>query len=703
MRNFQNMFKVLLKSILILVSSIFIVSCVEDKKDKRESEFTNALADETSPYLLQHAHNPVNWKPWSEDVFNDAEKENKLVIISIGYSSCHWCHVMEEETFSDKEVAKLMNENFINIKVDREERPDVDDIYMTAVQLINGSGGWPLNVIALPTGKPLYGGTYHSKAEWENVLSKINTLYQSNPEQAREYANNLTNGIQEVYQIKNESSENNFNSKDLQSILATSKLQWDTIFGGYLNSQKFMLPADLDFLLDYGTIHKDSSVLKQLKLSLDNIATRGVFDHVDGGFFRYSTDEKWQIPHFEKMLYDNAQLISTYSKAYKVYLDPLYKDVVLKTIAFLNTTLKHTTGAYFASLDAGAEEGAYYLWSEEELASLITENFELFKSYFSIEKSNRLENGKYHLFKSESDAAFAQQNSMTNDAFQELKKRWIKALTEVKSRRNLPNIDDKIIVSWNALMITGYVDAYSAFGDETYLQSAMSTFETLKLKAFKNGRLVHSYKPKSKGIDGFLEDYAFMQKAALNLYCITADEAYLSFAEKLKHNVFSEFSDDESIMFRYSNNEKLISKVVKTNDGVMPSANAIIAKNFFLLGHLNYEKKFLERSSKMLQAIVPYAKENPTAFSNWNSLLLNTTSPFYEVAVVGKDAQTKLLSLGKIHNPNSLIVGSTKPSNSPLFKNRFVDAETYIYVCRDNTCKLPVKTAEEAVKQLSSF
>lgn len=682
---------------------ILFINCKESEKKTTTHQFTNALVNETSPYLLQHAHNPVDWRPWGQEALADAKEENKLILISIGYSSCHWCHVMEEETFSDEAVARLMNEHFINIKVDREERPDVDDVYMTAVQLINGDGGWPLNVIALPDGKPLYGGTYHSKDNWLKVLSKINGLYQKNPNQAQEYANKLTKGIQDVNTIENNALKQNLDKTDLKAILAKSSKQWDTIWGGNLSQQKFMLPTSLDFLLDYSAIKKDSTVLKHLKITLDQIAIKGVYDHVDGGFFRYSTDKKWQMPHFEKMLYDNAQLISTYSKAYKIFKDPLYEETVTKTVNFLDKKLRSTSGVYFASLDAGKKEGAYYLWTEKELGLLIPENFELFKSYYAIESINQLEEAKYHLFKTERDTTFAGQNLISNKDFSTIKLNWNNRLIEARKGKELLDIDDKIIVSWNALMVLGLVDAYTAFGNEAYLQSAISTFETLINQAYLNDTLSHSYKPNSKKIEGFLDDYAYLQHAAIKLYAVTMDEKFLQLSQRLNIAVFDKFSDDKSDMFRYSTNDGLISKIVKTNDGVLPSANAVMANNLFLLGHLNYDKTSLEKSRLMLKTIMPQLKDYPDLYNYWNSLYLKTTLPFYEIAVVGKDAKMKLLKLNERHQPNAIVVGTTAPNHSPLFKNRFVEDETLIYVCKEKACKLPVRTAHDAIKQLDNF
>ena len=690
-------------TILFFNLLIMFISCDNSDKKDNKYEFTNDLVNETSPYLLQHAHNPVDWKPWSQNALNTAKQNNKLIVISIGYSSCHWCHVMEKETFSDNSIAKLMNENFINIKVDREERPDVDNIYMTAVQLMNGSGGWPLNVIALPDGKPLYGGTYHSKEDWEKVLLQVNDFYKNKPEQAQDYAENLEAGIQKVNQIQNESSNKDFIEEDILEIFANSKSKWDTIWGGNSTTQKFMMPINLDFLLDYGTVNKDSSALNQLKLTLDYMALEGVNDHVDGGFFRYSTDKKWEIPHFEKMLYDNAQLISTYSKAYKVFKDPLYKEVVSKTFGFLDKALKSESNTYFASVDSGLEEGAYYLWTEKELSRLVVSDFDLFKSYFSIDKSNILAGQKYHLVKSENDKSFAKKHGLEYSAFLKLKSEWDKSLSQTRLKRQLPEVDDKIIVSWNALAIIGFLDAYSAFDEEVYLQSAISTFKSLKSRAFNNNGLIHSYKANSKKSEVFLEDYAFLQKAALKLYSITTEDYYLQFAEQLNGIIFSEYSDNEGPMFTFSKSRELISKIIKTDEGVMPSANSVVAENLFLLGHIKYNNEYLNRSKRMLQSIVSYSKEKPDSFSNWNSLLIKTVYPFYEIAVVGENAEEQLLKLNKYHYPNTLMVGTTKQSLIPLYKSRFVEDETYIYVCKDKTCKLPVKTSDAAINQLNSF
>ncbi len=694
------------KAIIIILSwMLFLFSCGENKNEEEDHKYTNALINETSPYLLQHAHNPVNWVPWSQEALDEARKDNKLVLISIGYSSCHWCHVMEEETFADEEVAKVMNENFINIKIDREERPDLDQVYMTALQLMKGSGGWPLNIIALPDGKPLYGGTYHTKEEWNRVLSQISTLYQEDPEKAQVYANNVAKGIQEVNLIESKTETGDLKKELVEKSITNWKDKWDRRWGGDLGSQKFMLPVNLEFLMDYSILSGNKEVENHLKGTLDNIALKGVYDHVEGGFFRYSTDEKWQLPHFEKMLYDNAQLITLYSKAYKVFKDPLYKQVVIETIEFLNKRMKNPNGGFYASLDADykGEEGGYYLWEEENLREIIDNDYKLFQTYFNVEDIYKLEEGKFHLFKDQKDLDFIAQNQISEQELYDLKEDWVEDLRDARNKRPLPGIDDKIIISWNSLLINGLLEAYTVFEDENYLKLAISTFETLRSKAFINDKLVHSFKPNSKKIDGFLEDYAFLEKASLKLYSITMDEQYLDFAEKLNEIVLTEFSDEESIMFTYNNHEKLISKIIKTNDGIQPSANATMAENLLVLGHIKYNTEYLQKAKSMVTSMLPYLKEDPSNYSKWNSNLLKLVYPYYEIAVVGKEAGKLISELNQNYIPNTLIVGTKASSSEPLFEQRYMEDETYIYVCEERTCKKPVKTSEEALDQLRNF
>lgn len=694
-----------MKTVIFLFLLLGLIACKKENKGKTGFKYTNALIDETSPYLLQHAHNPVDWRAWSKGALEEAEREDKLVLVSIGYSSCHWCHVMEEETFEDVEIAKIMNENFINIKVDREERPDVDQVYMTALQLIKGSGGWPLNVITLPNGKPLYGGTYHTKEQWAQVLTEVSNLFKKNPEKANEYADMVAEGIQDANRIVPIADFEGLTQQALEESVADWKPLWDKEWGGDQGEPKFMLPVNLDFLLEYGILSGDEAVKAHVKNSLDKIALGGVYDHMGGGFFRYSTDRYWKVPHFEKMLYDNAQLISLYSKAYKVFEEPLYKEVVFETIAFLEKEMKNPEGGYYAAIDADSEgeEGKYYVWIQEELKSILGSDYGLFASYFNISPTSILENGEHVLFRTTTDDGFLNQQSLSKSSLELAKKKWRDKILAAREERVSPNKDDKIITSWNALLIKGFVDAYTAFGEEEFISKAEAIFAFIKEKSLTNGTLIHSYKKGGRHVAGFLEDYVFLVNASISLYGTTLNTAYLDLADTLNKKAVAVFRDEPSGMFRYKQSKDLIATIISTDDGVLPSPNAVMADNLFQLGHLFYDKESLKKSKAMVSSMLPIISPNSQSYAKWSTLLMHMTYPYHEIAVVGENAQALVQELHKVHLPNTLIVGSIKESDLPLFEERFVAGETYFYVCQDNTCKLPVTSSGQAIKQLKNY
>ncbi len=694
------------KLILLTILSTFFACKQVEKKQESAHKYTNSLVHETSPYLLQHAHNPVNWRPWSPEALKDAEKENKLVLVSIGYSSCHWCHVMEEETFEDEEVAKMMNENFISIKVDREERPDVDQVYMTALQLINdGNGGWPLNVITLPNGKPLYGGTYHTKAQWTQVLTKISALYKNDPKKATEYSDMVAEGIAAANLIQPSSDFESLSRAGLKLSVENWKPYWDMEQGGDQGSQKFMIPTNLDFLLDYATLSGDGTARSHVKITLDKMAQGGIYDHVGGGFFRYSTDPNWSVPHFEKMLYDNAQAISLYSKAYTAFNEPRYKEIVLETIDFLTREMKDPKGGYHAALDADSDgkEGEFYVWREAELKTLLKEDFDRFATYYNIKSENLWEDGKYVLRAFIKDTDFAKQEGISIEKLNMVKAGWKKILLPAREKRTRPRIDDKIITSWNALLIKGLVDAYKAFGERDHLDKAIAIYDFLMDTSYKNGRLLHTYKEGSQQKEGFLEDYAFLIDASLDLYGATFDTKYLELAQKINLSTEQFFGDQASGMHRYSSGEELIAKIIKTDDGVLPSPNAVMAHNLFRLGHILYDTKLLDKSKQMLVTMLPSITKSAPSFAHWDRLLLQNTYPYFEIAVVGKQAGPLIKELNSKYIPNTLIVGSLTQSKLPLFEGRYFEEGTYIYVCQNSTCKLPVETVERALGQMKNF
>ncbi len=451
---------------------------------EEEHEFTNDLITESSPYLLQHAHNPVEWHAWNEQTLALAKKENKLLLISVGYTACHWCHVMEHECFEDTIVAKLMNKYFINVKVDREERPDIDQVYMNAVQLLTGRGGWPLNCIALPDGRPIWGGTYFPKKTWMDALKQLGKLYDEQPEKAEEYAADLAKGIRKSDVIPLNTEPANFTKSGMDEVIKNWLPRMDFTNGGNTGSPKFPMPNSIGLLLRQAVQANDSSILEYVNTTLTQMAYGGIYDQIGGGFARYSVDDHWHIPHFEKMLYDNAQMVSLYSTAYQVTKNPLYKKVVEETTAFVERELYQVDGVFYSSLDADSkdeegvpEEGAFYVWNKEELKSILKEDFKLFSSYYNVNSYGAWEHGNYNLIRTKSQQEFCDTEHISLDELQQKIALWQKTLLEKRVKRHRPQLDDKSLCSWNALMLKGYVDAYAVFNDPHYLEVALKNAE----------------------------------------------------------------------------------------------------------------------------------------------------------------------------------------------------------------------------------
>lgn len=689
----------------IAIQSIFFIlivglsACGKKEKRKDVRPNTNSLVHETSPYLLQHANNPVHWKPWSMEALDQAKSEGKLILVSIGYSSCHWCHVMESETFEDQQVADLMNENFINIKVDREERPDVDNVYMTALQLLTGSGGWPLNVITLPNGNPLYGGTYHTKDEWIQVLHDVNKFFRNESEKANQYGTMLAQGIQDMNKIVLVSNKTENSAENLAKSVDNWKAKWDLDWGGDRGDEKFMMPVNLSFLLKYAAIIGNNDYKWHVQNSLNKMAFGGVYDQVGGGFFRYSTDTYWKVPHFEKMLYDNAQLLSLYANAVKEFKEEEYRGIIVGIVDFLEREMKNPSGGYYAALDADTDgiEGKYYLWGENEIKAVTGDGYNLAADYFSITSQQQAGDTSLVLSRAVSDKDFALKHRISESEFSALKSKWKNDLWKTRHSRVPPRKDDKIITSWNALLMIGFLDAYAALGDETYLNRSIEILDFLQAHSFEKDNLIHSYKEGGNHVPGFLEDYAFLTEALIKLYGFTGDQKHLDLAVSLTDIVLHSFSDEKTGMFKFSQNEELISTLIPTHDGVLPSPNASMALNLFQLGHIFGNNGYIEKSQKMLASMIPNILTDGQAYGKWNQLLMHISHPFHEVAVVGDNSKALVKSLNKVHLSNTLIVGSESENELPLFRNRFEKGKTLIYVCINNTCKLPVTDPEQAI------
>jgi uncharacterized protein YyaL (SSP411 family) len=666
-----------------------------------DHSFTNALINETSPYLLQHAHNPVNWYPWGEEALEKAAKEDKLIIISIGYSSCHWCHVMEHESFEDSVVAQLMNEHFICIKVDREERPDIDHIFMTAVHMMNQRGGWPLNCIALPDGKPVWGGTYFPKVQWMDALTQVNAYYAENPQGTRQHARDLAEGIKQNSIFQVETQLTSPDHEDIHQAVKKWSGQFDRKYGGQQGAPKFPMPSNLEFLLHYGYQYGNQNVLNHVELTLTSMARGGIYDQAGGGFARYSVDPIWKVPHFEKMLYDNAQLIRLYSRAYQLFKKDIYRQVVEQSIGFIEREMRSREGAFYSALDADSEgeEGKYYIWSKDELEHLLEGDFDLFSEYYNINKTGLWEDNRYILYRTSDPEPFAMERGLDQDWFLQKIGHWNDLLLQVRSKRIPPGLDDKSLTSWNSMMISALCQAYHALGDTHYLELASTSALLIREKLWSEEKLLYrNYKEGRHSIPGFHIDYALYIEACLDLYSATLKQEWLDLAISLTGVTMEQFYDQGTGMFNYSgeNSEILISNNVETQDNVIPSSNSVMAHNLFVLGHILVNKEYIDHAETMMKQMKGRFEQHPSGFSNWGKLIITQLNPYYEVAIVGPSAKKVAETLSLDYLPHSLVVGSDNASTLPLFQNRFESDKTRIFVCQGNVCQLPVEDPEDA-------
>jgi hypothetical protein len=690
---------------------ISIFSCKgQNEKKMTDFKFTNSLIKETSPYLLQHAHNPVNWYAWNNETLALAKKENKLLLISIGYSSCHWCHVMEHESFESEEVAAVMNANFINIKVDREERPDIDQIYMNAVQLMTGSGGWPLNCIALPDGRPIWGGTYFPKENWINALTQISKMYVEKPNDVIDYAVKLTEGVKNSDLVTLKENVIEFSKEDLKQITNKWQQYMDFDLGGRSGAPKFPMPNNYEFLLRYGTQAANDSILNYVNKTLTNLAFGGIYDQVGGGFSRYSVDKKWHVPHFEKMLYDNGQLVSLYAEAYQATKNPLYKKTVYETLEFIERELTNKEGAFYSSLDADSinaegklEEGAYYVWTINELKSILGNDFNLFSAYYNVNDYGLWEHQNYVLIRTKSNFEMSKTHSISENDLSKKIEKWQQVLLKERNKKEKPRLDDKSLTSWNALMLKGYIDAYKVFDNPHFLEIAIKNATFILSKQLQeNGNLNHTYKNGKSSINGYLEDYATVINAFIALYEVTLNEKWLTNAKQLTDYTFDHFFDTQNSMFYFTSDEdhNLITRKMEIEDNVIPASNSIMAKNLFLLSHYYSNSYYLKVSKQMLHNVKDRTDQYASGYSNWLQLACNFTGDFYEIAISGKESLEKIKEINKNYIPNKLIAGSISKSRLPLMEGRFSENETNIFVCVDGACLLPEKGTEKALSQL---
>lgn len=688
--------------VLILIIVLSNYACTQNMG--QEHQYTNNLISETSPYLLQHAHNPVDWFPWGNEALDLAKREDKLMIISIGYAACHWCHVMEHESFEDSTIAAKMNSNYISIKVDREERPDIDQIYMDAAQLMTGRGGWPLNVITLPDGRPVFAGTYFPKENWAKVVDYFAEMYRTQPGKMLEQAEKVTNGINQL-----EVPELNLSGSPFDSALysAVGEKVVETIdkqYGGRQGAPKFPMPAIHEFLLAQNYYLNNVSVSEAVKVTLDGMADGGIYDHLGGGFARYSVDETWTVPHFEKMLYDNAQLISLYSHAYQVFGDEKYAQAVRETIAFCNRELSDDSGGFYSSLDADSEgeEGKFYVWSEEEIDQTLGAESEVFKAHYGVSKSGNFEGHNILERKKTIPALSVEFNSSEDEIRKQIDASKGKMM-KVRDGRIRPGLDDKVLTSWNGLAIIGLVDAYFALQDASYLERALKAGNFIRNNQIQSsGQLLRNYKNGQSTISGFLDDYAYAILAFVKLYEATFDENWLHEAKKLKQYVDGHFSDEKTKMYFYTSDqdEKLIARKMELSDNVIPASNSAMAEALYLLGQFFYNQNDLDRAIQMVANMEKEFSNQPYFYSNWVKLYGLMGQQHFEVAVVGKEVQSRKLELAKPYIPNKILLGGKDEGSLELLEGKLSKGKTLIYVCENKSCLLPVNQASKAIDQI---
>ena len=668
---------------------------------KNNNKYSNHLINETSPYLLQHAHNPVNWYPWNNETLTKAQNENKLILVSIGYSACHWCHVMERESFESEEIARIMNDHFVCIKVDREERPDIDQIYMNAVQLMTGSGGWPLNCFALPDGKPVFGGTYFKPQQWKDILQNLARGYETDQGRFEKYANDLKQGIVSIDKIAKVKEEADFAYEDLLNIILKIRKRFDRENGGTFGAPKFPLPVNYFYLMRFYYHSGEKEVLKQVLLTLEKMAKGGIYDQLGGGFSRYSVDRNWLVPHFEKMLYDNAQLVSLYSEAFRLNPDAEYKKVVYDTLAFVERELTSPEGGFYSSLDADSEgvEGKYYVWDKDEVESLLEEDAEIFCEYYDISTEGNWE-GRNILNRKENDDVIASRHNLSLEKLEEIILQAKKKLLEHRQKRVKPGLDDKILTSWNALMLKAYADAYNIFDDEHFLKIAEKNYEFIEKNLLSSDfSLYRNHKNNTSTIHAFLDDYVLLVDALISLYHTRFNEYYINTALNITEYIIHHFFDDDSGMFFYTSDKdsQLIARTKEVNDHVIPSSNAVLAQNLFKLGHYFIKDDYLKKAEQMLLNMKKQIENNPFYFGNWIDLMIQFIHKPYEVCIMGNKSREIRKDFFRMYIPNILLAGGNH-GNLPLLNDRYTAGKTIIYVCRDNVCQRLVKSFADALE-----
>lgn len=672
----------------------------------------NKLISETSPYLLQHAHNPVNWYPWGNEALEKAVTENKPIFLSVGYSSCHWCHVMEHESFENEEIAKIMNESFVSIKVDREERPDLDDIYQKVCQMATGQGGWPLSVFLTPDQKPFYVGTYfpildnYGRPGFGSILRQLAQAWKEKPADVKKAAENFMKNLQGTEMITTPAKL----EKSILDEAAMSLFQIaDNTYGGFGQAPKFPNSANLSFLLRYGKISKISRFTEFVLKTLNKMGKGGIFDQIGGGFHRYSTDARWLVPHFEKMLYDNALLPIVYAEAYQITKDQFYLDIINKTLGFVLREMTSPEGGFYSALDADSEgeEGKFYVWSKKQITETLGKDADVFCLYYDVTDGGNFE-GHTILNNNIAASAVAFHFGITEGEVKSIIAESSKKLLDERSSRIRPSLDDKIITSWNALMVSALAKGYRVTDNPEYLAAAESCIAFIEKNLLAGDVLLRTYKAGKAKLQAYLEDYSYLINALVDLFEVKPEPKYLELAQKLANNLVEHFWDEKNSSFYFTadSHESLIIRPKNNYDLAMPSGNSVAASVLLKLYHLTQQKRFHEISIRTMESFAIMAAENPFGFGYLlNAIYLYLQTPT-EVTLLNPQNKQVYDAVTKQFLPESILVTIQNSAQlSALSKYQFFSGKefednTAVFVCKNFSCSLPLRTVQEIEKLL---
>ncbi|MBK7510834.1 MAG: thioredoxin domain-containing protein [Chloracidobacterium sp.] len=658
-------------------------------------KFTNHLITETSPYLLQHAHNPVDWYPWGDEAFAKASAEDKPVLVSIGYSACHWCHVMEHESFEDEATAAIMNEHFVNIKVDMEERPDVDQIYMSFVQMTTGRGGWPMNVFITPDKRPFYGGTYFPPAprygmpSWRQILKGIADTYRNKREDLIESADRIVGELKKMSVV--EAATGTLSTEMLDSAFTSFTQTFDAVNGGFGGAPKFPAAMSLEFLLQYYHRTGDDKALSIVTFTLEKMARGGIYDQLGGGFHRYAVDAIWLVPHFEKMLYDNAQLIRVYLHAYQLTGEEFFKRIATECLEYIKREMLDESGGFYSTQDADSEgvEGKFFVWEPEEIKQILGDDAGAeFCAYFDVSKNGN--------FEGENILNVKTLGTSPSDCVRE----GIHKLFAAREQRIKPFRDEKVLTAWNGLMLGAFADAAGVLGNKEYLQIARSNAEFIKRELSRDGRLLRTWKDGTAKLNGYIEDYANVADGLIELFQVSGEFEHLIEAQRLTDLMITEFwdADNGGFFFTSNDHEELVVRNKDFYDNATPSGNSVAADVLLKLAKLTGDAKYERFAITVLRLAASQIRRHPQGFGRSLSALEFHLAETKEIVVVGETGNELERAILAKYRPDSVVLldNGNAPAEIPLLTDRpKVDGKATLYVCRNFVCSRPVTDIAE--------